>query len=148
MQTILHVFGIDWKLLAIQIVNFLILLYILKHFLYAPLLRMLDERRALIAKGVHAAEEAEKNLKIAEEKGQELIKASAKKADEALTLAMTSATHLKERVTQEAEVAKATILKAAETEKERIKKQALLEAEAEIAKLAILGAEKILRKEA
>lgn len=148
MDTIIHVFGIDWKLLAIQIVNFLILLYILKHFLYAPLLRTLDERRALIAKGVNDAETAEKNLKIAEEKGQELIKASAKKADEALSSAMTSAAHLKERAVQEAEVTKATILKAAETEKERIKKQALFEAEAEIAKLAILGAEKILKKEA
>ena len=62
--------------------------------------------------------------------------------------ALSSATHLKEKAALEAENIKATLLKEAALEGERIKAEALKETEAHIAKLAILGAEKILRKEA
>ena len=148
MQTIIHVFGVDWRLLAIQIVNFLVLLFLLKRFLYTPLLTLLDERRRLIAKGVSDAEEAKERLTMAETEGAQLLKESAQKADKALSNALSSATHLKEKAALEAENIKATLLKEAALEGERIKAEALKETEAHIAKLAILGAEKILRKEA
>ncbi|MDO8462794.1 MAG: F0F1 ATP synthase subunit B [bacterium] len=50
--------GIDWRLLIAQIVNFLVLFFLLRKFLYRPVLAMLEKRRATIAEGVANAERA------------------------------------------------------------------------------------------
>jgi len=54
--------GIDWQLLIAEIINFVILLLILKRFLYKPFLRLLEQRRVKIEEGIKKAEEAEKSL--------------------------------------------------------------------------------------
>jgi len=41
---LMNALGIDWKLLIIQIVNFGILFFFLKHLLYKPLLNLLEQR--------------------------------------------------------------------------------------------------------
>ncbi|MDQ5927945.1 MAG: F-type H+-transporting ATPase subunit b [Patescibacteria group bacterium] len=54
--------GIDWRLLLSQAANFIILLIVLRAFVYAPLLRVLKERRARIEEGLAKADEADKRL--------------------------------------------------------------------------------------
>ena len=44
--------GIDWKLLALQTLAFLILLWFLKKFVYPSLVAMLDKREAQIKESV------------------------------------------------------------------------------------------------
>lgn len=63
-------FGIDPVLLGAQIINFLIVLFILKRFLYKPLLRLLQKRQDSIKEGIKKTEEAERRLDkvITEEK--------------------------------------------------------------------------------
>ena len=57
---------IDWFTVAVQIVNFLILIVLLKRFLYGPLLRVMDERQQTItasfARAARAEEEARAQL--------------------------------------------------------------------------------------
>lgn len=57
---------IDWFTVAVQIVNFLILIVLLKRFLYGPLLRVMDERQqtiaASLAKAARVEEEARAQL--------------------------------------------------------------------------------------
>lgn len=48
---------IDWFTVGAQIVNFLILIYLLKRFLYKPVLRAMDEREQKIAGRLQEAEE-------------------------------------------------------------------------------------------
>ena len=48
---------IDWFTLAAQIVNFLILLYLLKRFLYQPILNTMDQREQSIADRLKEAEQ-------------------------------------------------------------------------------------------
>ena len=64
-------FGVDWKLLVAQAVNFFILLVILKKFAYGPIVKMLDARRAKIEEGIAASEASKK--KLAEAKEHEAI---------------------------------------------------------------------------
>ena len=45
MQQLFAAFGINWKLLLIQGINFSVLLAILSYFLYRPLMKVIDERR-------------------------------------------------------------------------------------------------------
>jgi len=67
---ILKNFGLDPVLLGAQIVNFLIIFYLLKKFLYKPVLGMLKKREDKIQEGLKQAEEARVTLEktLAEEK--------------------------------------------------------------------------------
>lgn len=67
---ILKNFGLNPILLAAQIVNFLIVFFILKKFLYKPVLELLKKRRATIQEGIQQAEKAREKLEkvIIEEK--------------------------------------------------------------------------------
>ena len=58
--------GIDWRLLLAQVVNFLILLFVLRRFAYTPMLRFLEKRKNRIEKGLKEGKLAtEKLLQIA-----------------------------------------------------------------------------------
>lgn len=73
---ILKNFGFDPVMLAAQIVNFLIILYLLKRFLYKPVLEMLKKRSDAIKEGIKQAEEARITLeKTLEEEKKILLKA-------------------------------------------------------------------------
>lgn len=56
-------FGLQPILLAAQIVNFLILLWLLKRFLYKPILKLLEERRSAIERSQKQTKEIEERLK-------------------------------------------------------------------------------------
>jgi F-type H+-transporting ATPase subunit b len=62
---------IDWVTLVAQIINFLILIYILKRFLYGPIIKAMDEREEKIAVRLEKAREQEEK---ALEKEREYIK--------------------------------------------------------------------------
>lgn len=55
-------FGIDPILLGAQIVNFLIVLFILRKFLYKPILDTLNKRKEKISEGLKIAEDASVRL--------------------------------------------------------------------------------------
>ena len=77
---ILNEFGIDWRLLAAQIVNFAILLFILKKILYKPILKMLEERRERIAQAEKNADDIEKRLEKIESEREKTIETASKEA--------------------------------------------------------------------
>jgi F-type H+-transporting ATPase subunit b len=67
---------IDWFTLIAQIINFLILVVLLKRFLYKPIIRAMDEREANIASRMKEAEEkiagAQQEVESYRQKQQEL----------------------------------------------------------------------------
>ena len=80
MSELIKEFGIDWKLLAAQAINFFVLLYVLKRFAYTPILNMLRKRTEEIEKGIRFRDEAEENIKqigILKEKTLEAAKSEA-----------------------------------------------------------------------
>ncbi len=56
-------FGIDWKLLLAQVVNFFVLLVILRKFVYGPVLKVLKDRKRGIEHGIEVTAAAEAKLK-------------------------------------------------------------------------------------
>ena len=62
MAELLENFGIDWKLLLAQAVNFGVLLAVLWKFAYRPVLNMLHKRREEIERGIRATKAAEEKL--------------------------------------------------------------------------------------
>ena len=59
---ILNDFGVNWMLLAAQVVNFTILLLILNRFVYKPVIKLLEERKAKIAESLANAKKIEDRL--------------------------------------------------------------------------------------
>ena len=68
LKDILNLFGLEGKLFIAQIINFAILLFILKKFLYEPIAKMMEERKAKIKQGLDDAEKAKKTLLEADSK--------------------------------------------------------------------------------
>jgi F-type H+-transporting ATPase subunit b len=62
---IIQKFGLESKLFLFQLVNFLIIVFILKKFLFAPLRKMLDERKHKIEQSLLDAENAKDALESA-----------------------------------------------------------------------------------
>ena len=58
-------FGVDVPKLVFQVINFLLLLYLLNRFLFKSVIRMLDERKARISKGLEDAEAAARDRELA-----------------------------------------------------------------------------------
>jgi len=71
---IIQKFGIDPVLLIAQIVNFLIILYLLKRFAYKPILTTLKNREEKIKKGLQDAEESRILLEKATAREQEILR--------------------------------------------------------------------------
>ncbi len=71
---ILKNFGFDPVMLVAQIVNFLIIFYLLKRFLYKPVLNMLKKRKDDIEKGVKDAEEGRLTLEKALEEEKKILR--------------------------------------------------------------------------
>ena len=67
MQEFITHFGIDWKLFLAQVVNFSVILFVLRKFAYQPILNMLRDRQENIKKGIEMSAQAEKNLTESDE---------------------------------------------------------------------------------
>lgn len=146
MEQLIHSFGIDAKLIIVQIINFTLLVGILSYFLYKPVLKLLADREEKVAQGIRDAEAAAESLASAEDEKQKIVSAAHKEAED---VALRAKTHADEKAAAIAAVADekaAGIVTAAEEKAEAIKLQAKQDSEAEIAKLAVLAAEKVLKE--
>lgn len=81
METLLSSFGIEWKMLIAQLVNFGILVFVLSKLVYKPLMKVLDEREKALNKLSEDKSSAEELLREAKEKQDELL-ADARKQSE------------------------------------------------------------------
>lgn len=145
MSELFEVFGINWKLLLIQAFNFGLLLIILWRFLYTPVLRMIDERRAKIAEGIENAEAAERKLASSETEGKSIVGSASREAEKIVAAARERAEEKGGELLRQAEARADAVLSEASQRAEESKRQALKESEREITRAAMLAAEKILR---
>lgn len=145
MNELLTVFGVNWKLLFVQGVNFALLLAVLTYFLYKPVLRMIDERRKKIAEGVRTAEEASARLAEAESKGGAIVGEASREAEALVKTARERAEERGAEIVKSAEAQAQGVLADAAARAEETKRQAIKESEKEITRAAMLAAEKILK---
>ncbi len=145
MSELFVAFGINWKLLLAQGFNFGLLMVLLWYFLYRPVLRLIDERREKVAEGVRSAELAGKTLAEAEGKKTEMIAGASREAESIVSDAKKRAEQKKTELAREAQAKADAILADASARAIETEHQALRKSEKEIAKAAMLAAEKILR---
>lgn len=146
MEAILTTFGIDWRLLLINALNFGLLLLALWYFLYAPVMKTLEERRRKVAQGVEDAESAKLTLEeIQSSRGAKLAQAG-KEADDIVASARAAGVAKERELQLAGESAAANALREAELQAQELKHQAIEESKREVAKLIVLGIEKAQAK--
>ena len=131
----------------VSIVNFLVLLYLLRRFMWGPIMSTLDRRAAKIREGLELTESARRER---EQLKQEVEKLLGEARREAAAIA--------ERTTKAAEAAAADIRVQAKAEADRIREkgrtdaqhlhdQALAQLRSEVASMVVLAASRILGRE-
>lgn len=144
MGAVLQTFGVDWRLLLINAVNFGLLLFLLGYYVYGPLTRALEERRQRVAQGVRDAEESTRKLaEITASRGEILARAG-QEADEVLRKSRAAAQEKEREIVAAGEAAASTTLREASAQAQELKSQAIEESKQEVAKLVVLGVEKMM----
>ena len=147
MEKLIIAFGIDGRLILIQVVNFIILVAALSYFLYRPILNLLNDREAKIKQAVKDAEVAKSAKAAAATERDTVLTVANRDAEAVIDRAKTHADEKGTEIIKTAEKKADDLLKDAELRATEIANQAHHEAEVEIAKTAVLAAEKILRQE-
>lgn len=145
MSQLLEAFGIKWELLIAQAVNFAIVLIALWYFLYKPVLSMLSKRQEIVAKGVEEAKLAGEKLAGADSEVSKRVNAAESQAEGIVSAARESASAEHARLLKEAETRAVAVTNDAELRASEIVARSRRESEQEVARLAILAAEKVLR---
>ncbi|RJQ25573.1 ATP synthase F0 subunit B [Candidatus Parcubacteria bacterium] len=142
MMEILDTFGFNINLFIAQIINFLILAYLFKRFLYGPIINIMKQREDRIKQGLEDAEKTKEELEKARGERDKILKETRVEADKIIenTRAMT-------------EEAREKIIGSAKGEANKLIKQAKEQGEIEIKnmqreaqKLTIDISQKILNK--
>ncbi len=144
MSQILATFGIDWRLLIINAVNFALLMLALWYFLYAPVTKMLEQRRRKVSDGVRDAESAKRTLQEVEAARAGKLAEAGKVADSIVMQARQAGSAKEKELVERAEAASAALVTEAEAQARELKAEAIAESKQEVAKLIVLGIEKAL----
>lgn len=145
MAQLFSAFGVEWKLLLAQAVNFGIVMVALWYFLYRPVTTMLEKRRTLIEKGVADATQATEMLANADAQAASRVKDADNEADQILTSAREAAQAERARLLKEAETRAVQVAADASARAAETAAKARRESEQEVARLAILAAEKVMK---
>lgn len=136
--------GIDWRLLFAQLINFLILFFVLKKFAYKPILNFLDERKNKIEAGLKNAEIAEEKLKNAQDTEKQTILSAKKEAQQILESVVVDSEKTKQNIIDEANLQAKKILEEAKLKTEQEKKQLITDVKKEMAELIVKASEKVV----
>ena len=146
MSELLTNLGIDWRLLVAQIINFGILAFILKKFLWKPLLNTIAERQDKAQK----IEEFAKEASLAQQKMQQEREASERSArqrsSQILQEAEAQAKILAETLRGKAEKEAKEIVVRAEQEAMGARERIFLETRADLSNLVLRASEKVLER--
>ena len=101
-EEIARTFGVDWPHLIAQMISFCIVCALLYRFAYGPILKMLEERRQLIAQGLANSEKIRAELDRTEAQRQEVMLQANAQATRSIEEARAVAARLQAEETQKA----------------------------------------------
>lgn len=123
--------GLDWRLFVFQLVNALIVLYVLKRFAFTPIMKVVDQRERFAKEAEERMKEANKALDDAVGQSKAILEEAKEKyhtiVDEAVTDAQTRKARILAESEQEASLLKESILKSADQQALTMKQAAARE---------------------
>lgn len=136
--------GINVPGVVAQLINFFILLLLLRLFLYGPVMRMLDERARRVRQSMETAEESRGRAEQAERGVQERLEAARREGQALVGQAQEVANRIHEEARQAARQDTEALLARARSEIQIERDSAIAELRKEFADLTISAAEKVI----
>ena len=133
--------------LVAQLLSFAVFVWFTMKFVWPPLVKAMDERKAKIAEGLAAAERGQHEQQLAEQAAEKRLRKAKEQAAEIKANAEKQAAMIIEEAKDKAKEEGSRQLAAAQAEIEQETNRAREQLRGKVAELAVIGAEKILRKE-
>ncbi|HLQ86833.1 MAG TPA: F0F1 ATP synthase subunit B [Salinisphaeraceae bacterium] len=130
-----------------QVVVFALLVWFTMKFIWPPVTKALRERQQRISDGLAAADRGERELEEASAKVDEMLQEARTQANEILANARKQSSEAVEQAREDARAEGERIVAAAREEVEQTVAQARAELQEEVGRLAVSGAERILKRE-
>ena len=130
-----------------EVVNLLIVMLILKKFLFKPVNAVLEQRQAEIGGMYQKAEDAQKEAQALKQAYDERMSGARKEADELIVAAQDSARRRGDEIVEDARDEAVQLRRRAEEDIELQKRKALREARDELADMAVDIAGKVVERE-
>ena len=140
-------FGVDWGALFFQIVNFLLLLYLLNRFLFKRVFALLEQRQTTISKGLEDAETAARDRELARAEREAAVAEARKEASEMIARANKIAEDTRNEILTEARSEAEKVTQRAREEINAEKEKAMSELRSQVADLALEAAAKLVRSD-
>ena len=136
-EQIARTFGVDWPHLGAQIISFSIVCGLLYLFAYKPILKMLTQRRELIAQGLANSEKIKAELEKTESQCSEVIAQANVQASQLIEEARAASARLREQEKQTAIAAAEQILARAHEAAAQDHTQMLAQLKREVGRLVV-----------
>lgn len=138
--------GFDWQVALANLVNFLIIFWILKRYAFKPLQKVIDERQAKINAGLDSAKLAETEALMASKNAEKIILEARQKANEVVAEGKKSADAIIEKATLKAESEYNLIIDRSKKDTDLMLKEAEAKFKAEMAHLITSGATRVIKE--
>ncbi len=127
-----------------QMVTFMVFVWFCMKFIWPPLIGVLAERSKKITDGLNAAERAQQDLSLAQEKATQQLKEAKQQGSEVIDQAHKRASQIVDEAKDQAREEADRIIKAAQADVEQEFNRAREELRSMVGQVAIAGAEKLL----
>ena len=136
--------GINLPGLVAQLVNFTILLIVLRKFLFGPIVKMVDERKRRIEEGLHASEAAAQAAESSQIAARQALEEARAEGQALVGRAQETANRLRAELETQARADADRIVARAREEMEQQRVQAVQALRAEFADLTVRAAERVV----
>lgn len=136
--------GFDWKLGLFNLINFLVLFWLLKKYMFKPMLAVINERHQKSNEAMENFKKAQTEVSMAEQNAERIIKEARKNSNDIIASAHTDATHLGENMKTKAKTEIELLVTQARKNIAIEKQQMKEEVKGEVVDVVMLGVEKIL----
>jgi len=138
--------GFNIPILVAQLVNFFVLLIVLRIFLYRPILNMLDRRSQRIREGLAAAEQSKEQAAEAEQEVARQMEEARRQGQALVAQAQETSSRIQEEARNQARREGEQLLERARNEIQLERDQAIAELRKEFADLTVRAAEKVINQ--
>lgn len=143
---ILELFGVNWKLMLAQIVNFAIVFFVLWRFAIKPLLKTMESRNQEISAGLDNAKKAEDRLLAVEKEAKVQLNEAKKEAMLILEKANLQAEANRKLTLDKAKSEVEVVVTKAKEQITQEKEKMFVEAKKEFSQMLVLALDKVLSK--
>ena len=133
--------------LFVQMITFALFVWFTMRFVWRPLTGIMEERNKRIADGLAAAERGQHEQELAEQRAKETLHEAKQRASEIVNQAQKRANEMVEEAKTEARTEGERLLTSAKAEIEQEVNRAREQLRAQVAVLAVDGAERVLKRE-